>query len=467
MKHRFEFLAAALVLGGCASFSEDGGFAVVERDVKARIGQEARWVRNERDAGEAAARVKELLAAPLGPEQAVQIALLNNSGLQAAYAELGIAESELVQAGRLVNPLFGFARLERGDTLEIERLLLFDVLSLITMPKRVQIANQRFDEVRLRVGGEALQVAAEARRAWFAVVAADQRASYFERVKETAEAGAELARRMAAAGNFTKLQYLREQAFHAESVTQLAAARQQALAARERLTRVLGLDDPRTAFALPGRLPDLPEAPRELADVESAAIRDRLDVQAAKRGAEALARSLGLTRATRFVNLLEFGVTRTSESGEPPQKGWEVELQLPIFDSGDARLARAQHLYMQAVRRAAQLAVDARSQAREAYAAYRTAYDTARHYRDEIVPLRRQISEENALRFGAMQIGTFELLADARVEVAAMTAALEAQRDFWLAESSLQMALSGGSPGVMPASAGAAAMPVGPAGDGH
>ena len=467
MKHRFGFLATALVLGGCASFSEDGGFAAVERDVKARTGQEARWIRNERDAGEAAARVKKLLAAPLGPEQAVQIALLNNSGLQAAYAELGIAESALVQAGRLVNPLFGFARLERGDSLEIERSLLFDVLSLITMPKRVHIANQRFDEVRLRASGEALQVAAEARRAWFAAVAADQRASYFERVKETAEAGAELARRMAAAGNFTKLQYLREQAFHAESVTQLAAARQQALAARERLTRVLGLDAPRTAFVLPGRLPDLPQAPRELADVESAAIRERLDVQAAKRGAEALARSLGLTRATRFVNLLEFGVTRTSESGEPPQKGWEVELQLPIFDSGDARLARAQHLYMQAVRRAAQFAVDARSQAREAYASYRTTYDTARQYRDEIVPLRRQISEENALRFGAMQIGAFELLADARVEVEAETAALEAQRDFWLAEANLQMALTGGSPGVMPASAGAAAMPVGEAGGGH
>ena len=78
--------------------------------------------------------MKELLAKPLGPTEAVQIALLNNRGLQASYAELGIAEADLVQASRWRGPTFSFARLRRGDEIEIERGVFFDVLGLLTMP---------------------------------------------------------------------------------------------------------------------------------------------------------------------------------------------------------------------------------------------------------------------------------------------------------------------------------------------
>ena len=57
--------------------------------------------------------------------------------------------------------------------------------------------------------------------------------------------------------------------------------------------------------------------------------------------------------------------------------------------------------------------MNARSEVREAYRAWRTAYDVARHYRDEMVPLAKRISEENLLRYNGMLIGVFELLADA------------------------------------------------------
>ena len=98
---------------------------------------------------------------------------------------------------------------------------------------------------------------------------------------------------------------------------------------------------------------------------------------------------------------------------------------------------------MQAVNRVAETAVNARSEVREAYAAYRTAYDIARHYRDEIVPLRKRISEEKLLRYNGMLISVFELLADAREQVASVNAAIEALRDFWIAEADLQVALNG------------------------
>jgi hypothetical protein len=58
--------------------------------------------------------VQTLLAQPLTADAAVQLALLNNSGLKASLTELGIAEAELVQAGRLRNPAFSFGRVRGG-----------------------------------------------------------------------------------------------------------------------------------------------------------------------------------------------------------------------------------------------------------------------------------------------------------------------------------------------------------------
>ena len=155
--------------------------------------------------------------------------------------------------------------------------------------------------------------------------------------------------------------------------------------------------------------------------------------------------------------MLELGYQNKSDTGEPRSNGYEIELELPLFDFGSARVARAEATYMQAVHRTAQVAVNARSEVRESYSAYRTAYDLAKHYRDEVVPLRKRISEENLLRYNGMLIGVFELLADSRDQVASVTGYVEALRDFWVAETNLQTALTGRSPGARPHASAATA----------
>jgi outer membrane protein TolC len=273
---------------------------------------------------------------------------------------------------------------------------------------------------------------------------------------DAAQASAELARRMAQVGNFNKLQQAREQAFYADAALSLVRAEQQQRAARERLTRLLGLWGEQTGFRLPERLPDLPVQPRELPDIERIALSQRLDVGAARLGVQATARNLGLTRTTRFVNVLELGLVRNSSNEAPTQRGWEVGLELPLFDWGEARVARAEGVYMQALHRAADTAIQARSEAREAYGAYRAAWDSARHHREEIVPLKARIAEENLLRYNGMLIGVFELLADARSQIASVNAAIDALRDFWLAQADLDMALVG-KPSLTPAASPAKA----------
>jgi outer membrane protein TolC len=458
-------LLVALALAGCTTLSPDGGFDEVAQIAKERLGKDVLWQRTDDDAARAADDVKRLLARELSAADAVQIALFNNPGLQASYAELGIAEADLVQAGRIGNPRFSYLRTTHGDERKIEWSLTFPVIDLLTIPLRTAIADRQLAMSRLDAGRRVLDLAAETRRAYFDAVSARESARYAEQVKEAADASAELARRMARAGNFPKLTEMREQLFYAEAVAQLARARHASTAARERLTRLMGLYGADVDFKLPERLPDLPGSLPELADAEATAIAQRLDIQAAKRQSEGLAQSLGLTRATRFINALELGPAQTYESPEPWKSGYELSLEIPIFDWGSAKVARAEAVYMQSVQRIAEAAVNARSEVREAYSAQRTAYETARHYRDEIVPLRKRISEEQLLRYNGMLISVFELLADAREQVAAVNAAIESQRDFWVADADLQAALSGASGGRTAPKRAAA--PAGPARGGH
>jgi outer membrane protein TolC len=155
---------------------------------------------------------------------------------------------------------------------------------------------------------------------------------------------------------------------------------------------------------------------------------------------------LGLTQVTGYVNALDAGWQNKSQTGQPTEHGVEVQLELPIFDLGAVNRRRAQLEYRQAVDAAAAQAVNAQSQVREAYAAYRSAHEVARRLIDEVVPTRKRIAEENQLRYNGMLIDVFELLADARNQIDSVTASVQAQRDFWQAETRLQASLAGSPP---------------------
>ena len=171
----------------------------------------------------------------------------------------------------------------------------------------------------------------------------------------------------------------------------------------------------------------------------------RLDVQVAKLDTESTAKSLGLTRATRFVNAFEVGYQNKSASNASLAEGYQVEFSLPLFDWGQARVRRAESVYMRSFYRAADVAIQARSEAREGYGSYRTNFDIARQYRDEIIPARKRISDEVLLRYNGMLSSVFELLADARAQITSINLAIDAQRDFWIAESELNFVVNGGS----------------------
>ena len=448
---KLSLMAAAIALAACASVSPDGGAA----DINALTSGKTAGVDAQVALADTAASrdaVAKLLSEPISAESAVRIALLNNPGLHASLATLGISDADRVQAGSLPNPHFSIGRFAEHDKIEIERALKFNVVGLLCLPWRAKWQNQQHELAKLAAAQEVIKLAADTRKAWINAVAAQQTAAYMADAKLAAEAGGELARRMARVGNWSRLSQAREQMFLADAATQMAKAQQAAFSEREKLIRLMGLWGTQTEFKLAERLPDIPKTPLEVGNVEERALRERLDVRSSVAESGYVADSLGMVKASGFVNALELGYKRSSTldnaaGTQETKRGWELELPLPIFDWGGAANARAQGVYMRAVARVRQSAINARSEAREAYHGYRTAYDVAVHYRDEVMPLRKFISDEVLLRYNGMLLGVFDLLGDMRGNMMAVNAAIEAQRDFWLADADLQTTLSGTSAG--------------------
>lgn len=430
-------LGLLLLLGACAGPVANEAFNDVAKETEQRIGKRPVWIRSDADERAVRETLDALLAKPLSADDAVQVALLNNRRLQRSFADLGIGAADLTASWRPANPGVSFARLTRGNETEIDRRIGIDALGLLALPITAGIEGRRFEQNRLQTATDVLALAAKTKRAWYEAVAAQQAAVYMAQIRDSADTEAELAQRMRAVGNWGVLEDARAKLFSAEMTARLARSRLAATVARERLGRLMGLWGTDMAYRLPDRLPALPKDPRDMPAIETAAIRDRLDVRMAQADLEATRKAAGLTTATRFINVLELGYNRNSETGRPRQTGYDISLEIPLFDFGDAKSSKAEFAYMAAASRLSEAAVNARSAARESYIGYRTAYDLAQHYQGRILPLRKQIGEEMGLRYNGMLASVFTLLADAREQVAEVSAGLEAQRDFWLADTDL------------------------------
>ncbi|WAJ31236.1 TolC family protein [Antarcticirhabdus aurantiaca] len=463
-------IASPLVLAGCLArddaFLPTDGIQPVALRSEAILGKRTAWVQNRQQAAAVDAQVRQLLNAKyVGADAAVQIALLNNKGLQAAYADIGISVADLWQES--LPPLNPTISLRYGTvdfTRTVEGLVVTNIVALLTRERRLAVAERNVNAAQLQAVLATLEVASQTRRAWIEAVAAWERVSYLARAKVAADAAAELATELNRTGSMPKADQAREQVFYAELTADVAEARMEARLAKERLVRVMGLYGRGIDFEVPNALPRLPRSVQNRSGIEGEALRNRVDLQIARLQLETLARSYGLTKATRFVSDLELGAgveieeeieEEEGEEGEEPKEvrktnlspTFEVGFTIPIFDSGQARLRKAEFEYLRSANLLAERAVNVRSEARSAYQAYRSSYDIARHWQNSVLPLQRTLEEQAVLTYNGMITSTFELITDTRERIEANVSAVEARRAFWLADEALSSTVFGGGEG--------------------
>ncbi len=446
MKRLALILPILLTLSGCVGFSPDGGMDLVRASALREEHAEPAKIAAEGAETTAGERARALLRKPLTADVAVRVAFLRHKGLQAAYNDLGISEAKYVEASLPPNPALSLLDIRNDVSLDIERRLVADVLALATLPARQEIAETAWQGAKLEAAGATLKLAAEVRRQYGRAVAARAQTRYLADARAATETIADLAHKLGETGALNKLDQSREFAFYAEISAELAKARTQEKVEKERLTRLLGLWGRDVDFALPASLPRLPKTPRGFAALESTALTRRIDIALARGELDRVAKEFSLTRATRYVNAFELSAAENvTQSGPVKERldGVELRLEIPLFDWGEARSREAQETYMRAANRLAEKAVNARSEVREAYTAYRGAWDVARLYQSKVLPLRQLIQENSQLQYNGMLADLFVLLQDARARILSNVTALDAQRDFWLADVDLHAALNG------------------------
>src|SRR5262245_61934594 len=136
-------VAALAALSACAQFSPDAGMDVVGGIAADELNKDVAALRTPEEAERARAAVRRLLGRTLTADAAVQIALFNNRGLQAAYNELAIADALRVGESLPPNPTISVMRVSGSAELEIERRIVTDIIALATLPARSEIAATR------------------------------------------------------------------------------------------------------------------------------------------------------------------------------------------------------------------------------------------------------------------------------------------------------------------------------------
>lgn len=446
-------LALSLALCGCTTGRIGGDLGAVRRMTNVELPRELARAEVREDTS---AEVRAILQRPLAAHDAVRVAIVNNRALRATLRELGIPRGRLMQAGLVPNPSVMVDLRQSTDPtqpLQMDIEVDYDLTGALLAPARASVANAELEAARIRAAGELVELGYRVRAAFFHAQAARQRLTIARQALDTFAAARDAARALQAAGNRARIDLAsREAVYQRERIT-VAQVELEALSADEALRRLLGVSGDDAALTLADALPPLPDALRELTNVERTAVEASLDLRETRARLDALARRTGLVRARG--NLPEI---RIDAHAEQDQQFWEVgggvRVSLPAFDRQQGNLRAVEAEFDGLRERYIGAAIDLRSAARESLGRLRLAHARARQWRDVIVPARARVMEETQLQYNAMQLGVFQLLTTRREQLDAELESVDALRDYWTAAAAMDALLAGRHVGTAPLAPG-------------
>ena len=436
---------AIIALAGCAPARSDVGMADVQQWTRSRIGAAVELRSQPGQDERVDAAVSELLLHPLTADSAAQIALLNNRSLQATLEELSISQADLVQAGLLRNPVFAASfrlpdRPPNGtDTeLSVEQ----DFLDLLVMPLRKKVAAAEFEHTKLLVADHVVQLAQDVKAAVYILQAQQQLVRRLLISADANQTAAELSQRQVDAGTANELALANQQVMAAQARLDVSMAQQQADSEREQLNRLMGLRSSQNSWSVADELPVLPGSETETSTLQVLALRQRLDLLAARNELDSMEQAVRISRGFRYFADVSFGVDTERTPDGQRVTGPTLSLQMPVFDQGQARVSRDEAHLRTAQDRYMALAIDAASEVREAsqrMLVLRSAVSST----NAVLHQRRHIVDLTLEHYNGMLMGTYDLLLARQNETAANRAYVEALRDYWLARVQLERAVGG------------------------
>jgi cobalt-zinc-cadmium efflux system outer membrane protein len=421
-------------------------FRKVQQEVGDRAAANVLWEKEIANREQTSAIVKKLLERPLSVSSAVQIALLNNRELQATFEEVGIAQADVIEAVTLPNPSVDFEvqfPLVAGTLNRYAWLVAQEFVQILMVPLKKKFSEERLEASALRAADETLKLVEKVKIAYFMVQAEQQLISRLKLIQDTNAASLDLAQKQYKAGNITDLALLQSQASYSEGRLDITRAQTDLRDKREELTRLLGLWGSQTAWQIKSDIMPIPDADFFVKGLESLAVAQRLDLRAAHRELTSITTALGLTKIYRWVPVLEFGFAGERDTEGALNMGPSFRLELPIFNQGQSRLARASAELRRAENRLTALAVEIRSQTRELRDRLISLRDMAKFYHDEVLPVRLKIVNKALLEYNAMQLSPYELFLAKSQELEAERNYIDTARDYWITRAKLERTVGG------------------------
>jgi outer membrane protein TolC len=432
-------VALASLLGGCASLSPRPDVAQVNRLLEERGAP----VVGGMTADAPPIDVRDRLASPIDRDRAVAIALLRSPRMREAYARLGLARAEVIEAVEIANPGVSIARMNLSPGAGYNQTIGVSLpfVDALLLPVRARWARQQYERHGIEVAQAVIGLTVEVEAAWYRAVAAQQVADMRSAVAEGADATAELAQRFFDAGNISELQLKREQAVATQFRIDAAQARADALRERLAFGNLLGLSAADGEWSLADRLPMPVTAEDDAEALVRLAESSNLELQAARLQESQLRSALRTTRATRWFGGVEAGAEREKEADGAYLTGPTLSLELPLFNQGQGKLARAEALVAEAQARVQLAELNVTNAVRTGSRALNEHRQIVALHRDALIPQRERIVERSQQEQNFMLIGVFELVQAKVEEYDAYQSYLEAVRDYWLARVELMQAV--------------------------
>lgn len=436
-------LAVAALLSGCATVHPALDAPQINMMLAARGTPALGW---EQDAGrDDTALVANWLSEPLTAERAVRISMLRSPRLQAEYARLGLARADIMEAVQIANPRLSLSTLAlgsgSGSGSQFSVGIAIPLIDLLVLPTRVKLARSDFERAKLEIAAAVLAVSFDVEQDWYEYIGAQQVADMRQAVAAGLGTSAALAKRYFDAGNISELQLKREEAAATEARIDAAHGLVAARMARLKLNLAVGLSGADATWQTTGRLPLPVEREDEVVELTQIANVGNLELSAVRREVAILGDVAGITRKFRLLGGTEIGYAREREVDRSVIRGPTLNLELPIFNQGGAKVARANAQLRQAQARLAELQLKTDNAVRLGAERVGVLSEIVKTHRDLLIPAREKIVERSQQEQNFMLIGVFELIQAKTQQYDAYQGYLEAVRDYWVARIDLMRAI--------------------------